>query len=274
MFEPLGRLVSRYWLGVCLAWLAGLAVLHFYAPPFSEVTKDEDIRFFPPDYPTVRGYEILTRAFPTDVGTSDLVVVVVREDGPLSPADFTFVDELARRIDELRTLYADRDFRLAPVRSYRTPVMGKLLTSEDGRATIVVTRCGWPLTASKVIEVVGAVRGVIDEMKHKKEVPPGITLAVTGSAAVGADMQEAQLESLDASLIWTIILVVLILMLVYRSPLLTLIPLSTITIAIIVSKGLLALLSLVPWFDFQVMKITDIFIVVLLFGAGTDYCRD
>ncbi len=272
MFEQLGRLVSRYWLAVCLAWFAVLGGLHFFAPPFSEVTKDEDIRFFPPDYPTVRGYEILSRAFPADVGTSDLVVVVVREDGPLSKADFAFVDELARRIDELRSLYADRDFRLAPVRSHRTPVMGQLFTSKDGRATTIVTRCGWPLTASKVIEVVGTVRGVIEEMRQKGEIPPGITVAVTGSAAVGADMQEAQLESLDASLIWTIVLVVLILMLVYRSPLLTLIPLSTITLAIVISKGLLASLSLVPWFDFQVMKITDIFIVVLLFGAGTDYC--
>lgn len=272
MFRLLGRLVQRYWLAVLLLWALGVALLHHFAPPFSEVTKDEDIRFFPPEYPTVRGYSILSKAFPEDVGSSEIVVLVRRTDGPLSTADFAFVDLLTTRLDELRTQYPEKDYRIAPLKNYRTPVMGELLTSEDRRATIIVTRCGWPLTASKIIEVVQAVRDTIGEMRDRKEIPPGIDVAVTGSAAVGADMQIAQLESLERSHIWTIILVVSILLLVYRSPLLPLIPLTAITLAIIVSKDILASLSLVPGLNFQVMKITDIFIVVLLFGAGTDYC--
>jgi RND superfamily putative drug exporter len=272
MFERLGWMVSRYWFLVLGVWVVGVAALRLWAPPFEEVTKDDDIRFFPPEYSTVQGLQLLQKSFPEDAGSSELVIVVVRENGKLSPADFAFVDLLTRRLNEVRQSFPERDYRLGQVVNYATPVLGQLLISQNQRATLLMMHCGWPFTAAKVIEVTTRIRSVLRDMVQRGEIPEGLRVATTGSAAVGADMQIAQQESLDASLIWTIILVVGILLLVYRSPMLAVIPLVTITLSIICSKALLASLALIPGLNFQVMKITDIFIVVLLFGAGTDYC--
>ncbi len=109
----------------------------------------------------------------------------------------------------------------------------------------------------------------------RRNVPPapvGLELAVTGSAVVGHDTNKAAGESIQNTTNSTIILVVLILLVVYRSPLLAMVPLVTIALSVFVSLRLIALLTRVPGLGFQVISITRVFIVVVLFGAGTDYC--
>ena len=63
-----------------------------------------------------------------------------------------------------------------------------------------------------------------------------------------------------------------ILLIVYRSPLLALIPLVTIALSVWISLMAIASLTKVPGLHFQVINITNIFVIVVLFGAGTDYC--
>ena len=50
------------------------------------------------------------------------------------------------------------------------------------------------------------------------------------------------------------------------------IPLITIVLSVMVSLRLIALLTFVPGLGFKVINITQVFVIVVLFGAGTDYC--
>ena len=118
-----------------------------------------------------------------------------------------------------------------------------------------------------------AVDRILDWLKTERPpAPAGLELAVTGSAVVGHDTNKAAGESIQNTTNSTIILVVLILLVVYRSPLLAMVPLVTIALSVFVSLRLIALLTDVPGLGFQVINITRVFIVVVLFGAGTDYC--
>ena len=85
-------------------------------------------------------------------------------------------------------------------------------------------------------------------------------------------MNEASNKSIANTTYTTIALVVVILLVVYRSPLLALIPLVTIALSVCdLAEGDRAA-DQVPGLNFQVINITNIFVIVVLFGAGTDYC--
>ena len=67
----------------------------------------------------------------------------------------------------------------------------------------------------------------------------------------------------------TIVLVVVLLLVIYRSPVSPLIPLSAVTVAYLIARGIVAYLG-----D-NVMTITsyaNVMVVVVMYGAGTDYC--
>ena len=51
------------------------------------VTKDDDVRFFPPGSASVIGQDLLERGFPRDASSSQLVLVYERKDHAVTPAD-------------------------------------------------------------------------------------------------------------------------------------------------------------------------------------------
>jgi RND superfamily putative drug exporter len=98
----------------------------------------------------------------------------------------------------------------------------------------------------------------------------GLQVHTTGSAGIGRDLTKACGDSLDHTTWATIILVIVVLLCVYRAPLLALVPLVTIAISVWVSLKLLAIMTLLP--GVHLVTISKIFAIVILYGAGTDYC--
>ena len=68
---------------------------------------------------------------------------------------------------------------------------------------------------------------------------------------MGRDTNTAASESIRNTTNSTIVLVVLILLIVYRSPLLAMVPLVTIALSVFVSLRLIALLTSVPGLGFR-----------------------
>ena len=95
MFESIAGLVNRRGWLIVLAWLALAGLLAWRAPAWSAVSRDDDVRFFPADYPSVLGQDLLERGFPDNTSSSSVVVVVERRDGPLSRPDLAYADALS-----------------------------------------------------------------------------------------------------------------------------------------------------------------------------------
>jgi RND superfamily putative drug exporter len=267
MFNKLGRFTAAHpWL-ICLGWLAVAVAVGILAPAWDERAADDDIRFLPARCDSVRGYRLLEQAFPQDVFASRLIVAVERADAALTPADFSLVDDFVAGLNRLRQ--DEPALQIARINSHRDPFLGKRLVSADGRCTLIQVSLGTPYLAVQTRTTVDAaercIRGRLAEAGS--DVP---AVQLTGPAGIGRDLISASANSLESTTLATIVLVVVILLLVHRAPLMALIPLGTIAVSVWVALKILALCTLIP--GFCVVNISQIFAVVMLYGAGTDYC--
>src|SRR2546428_4614314 len=103
MFRRLGRFTAAYPWTICAVWLALGAGLALIAPHWDTRTQDDDMRFVPDRFTSVRAYQILEKAFPKDVSACRLIFALEREDAALSDADFALVDGLVNDLEKLRS---------------------------------------------------------------------------------------------------------------------------------------------------------------------------
>lgn len=266
MFTFLGRLTTRHpWL-CCLAWLVMGGSLWLVAPRWDARAQDDDIRFLPDRCPSVRGYRLLAQAFPQDVFASRVIFAVERDQKPLSQRDFAVVDRLVRELEQLR--HEEPELQIGKITSYEDAVIGSRLISADRQCTLVQASLGTPFLATQT-------RTTVDRAEARLRqcfagAGDGLRLMVTGPAGIGRDLTQASAEGLEGTTLATVVLVVVVLLLVYRAPLLALVPLGTIALSVWVALQLLALFTLLP--GVHLVNVSRVFAVVILYGAGTDYC--
>ncbi len=161
-----------------------------------------------------------------------------------------------------------------------TKVRGNMLASKNGHAVLVVVETRNEFMATDNIRVLQEATQYVETWRQRAREAglEHLEIGVTGNAAIGGEMLMAAKESIANTELYTILLVIVILLLIYRTPMLLTVPLLSIAVSFIISSWLVALLTqvhLLPgmeWFDFKVFKTSRIFIVVILFGAGTDFC--
>jgi len=273
MTARLGAFVSRYWPAVLLAWVVAIVAIRWTAPPWDAVTRDGDFAYLPSQTSSARGERLLEEAFPQTLSKSEVVLVVARRDGPLTKEDLAVADALVARYTPV-----DSSGPITDVLSHQTEVVGQKLVSApgpEGQALLILLQLRNEFMAVGNMKLLEEINATLEEMGRGADFPAGLQLGVTGSAAIGADMLASAEESIKNTEWATIVLVLLILLVVYRSPGLVVVPLATIAISVVVATGVVALA--VRWsdllgLDFMIFKTTRIFIVVILFGAGTDYC--
>lgn len=172
------------------------------------------------------------------------------------------------------------DWNQFDVLTRHTMVRGDMLASPDGHAVLVVVESRNEFMATDNIRVLQEATQYVEAWRKKadEEGLSHLEIGVTGNAAIGGEMLLAAKESIANTELYTILLVVLILLVIYRTPMMLTVPLLSIAVSFIISSWLVALLTQVhylpglEWVDFKVFKTSRIFIVVILFGAGTDFC--
>ena len=271
MFQSLARLVNHHGWVIIAGWVIVTAALIYIAPAWESVTKDDDVGFFPAGYPSVIGQSLLRRGFPNDAASSQCVVVAERVGGKLTRDDYDHVVKLSKRLSQVKL--EEPALGIRQVIDYRVPVLGPRLMGDaiegPGQSTLILVSLKGTYIAKQTRLAVDRLMKLLASFEKP---PEGLEIKMTGSAAVGHDMNKSAESSVSKTTWATIGLVVLILLIVYQSPLLALIPLATIALSVVVSLSAIASLTLVPGLKFQVINITNIFVIVVLFGAGTDYC--
>ena len=176
------------------------------------------------------------------------------------------------------------------VRTFRDRKIGKLLESSDGRASLVIVELTAEFLNRENRETIDAIEKLIrNEVEQpvgtlwaadrpvwkQSGLKPGIIqqrlgVATSGEATVGRDMLRASDESANATEFWTVVLVIFLLVLLYRAPVVALIPMVTVAVAVQIAMNLLQLGAL--WGIVDLFRGIEVYVTVLCYGAGVDYC--
>jgi RND superfamily putative drug exporter len=175
-------------------------------------------------------------------------VVVYHRPAGLTPADEALAGEDSRRF--------------AAVDGVAGPVIGPV-PADDGTALRVIV----PVADGEGWEAIGVTVAGLREVVAAHEAT-GLTMYVTGPAGVLADTATA-FAGIDSTLLYAALAVVVIILLVtYRSPVLWLLPVLTAGVALTVAQAVIYLLA---GAGLTVNSQSAGILVVLVFGAGTDY---
>jgi putative drug exporter of the RND superfamily len=196
-------------------------------------------------------------------------VIVFNRKGGLTPDDLNAIGRLGRGLGRLGItgaspivdpFSAEAGRPLGSVADYAHGV-GPI--SKDGEAALLVLA----LNAADH----GAIRGGVTKIREylAAHPVPGLRAFVTGPAGVAADLDQVADEAGRTLLIATLGLVLILLLLVYRAPLLALLPLIAVGAAYTVAIGIAYLVIKAGWI--VVNSEGTFLLLVLVFGAGTDY---
>lgn len=251
MFTRLGMQVTAHPWRVIAIWVVAAAVIVAFSPGLP--TTSDESEFLPRHYESIRAQEARTESFPTAFSPS-VVVVFHRTDGkPLTAADSRGVRRIA-----------------ADVRDRKLPLIERLVAGAPSPNRLVQTvGVQMPdMTPSNQDELFGAVKSL---RKNLKQATAGtaLTEGTTGAVAQGYDQHQASGNADVIVAFGTVVLIVVLLLAIFRSPIVAVLPVLLVGLAAVVAYGLIALLVEAAGLKAD-SSITSLLIVVLL-GIGTDY---
>jgi putative drug exporter of the RND superfamily len=258
---PRGRWVTvAVWIALGIAGL--VARTHI-----NDVTAAGQNSYLPAHAESTRVVDLMQRDFK---GGNDVPVLVLFErNGGLSTADLNTIGRLGKGLERLGLSGATPVF--APFSGETKQPLGELTRvargvgpiSRDGEAALVALAIDTE-DRGAVVHGVKKIRAYLAAHRH-----PGLRSYVTGPGGVAADLEQVAEDAGQTLLIATLSLVLLLLMLVYRAPLLALMPLLVVGTAYLIAIGLTYLL--IESGLITVNTEGTFLLLVLIFGAGTDY---
>jgi putative drug exporter of the RND superfamily len=229
---------------VIAVWVVVAAALAM-GPKLQSVTTNDASRSLPPSLESRRADALQQAKFANAKGTP--VIVVYSANEALTAEQKAAIEQGAVWLKS----------GAEPITSTRVEY------AEDGRgALIFATLAGNPGEE--------AFRDSVQAMRdHFGDSVAGMEVRVTGPGGLITDVYQIFLNADIKLLIGTVILVLVLLLLIYRSPVLPFVPLLAVGFGYFVAGGILALVAKAT--DQMLSGQAASLMVILLFGAGTDY---
>lgn len=255
MFARLGRGVVRHPWWTILAWVVVAAGLIAFAPELKTKTDQED--FLPTKYESIQAAKLGEQAFPSaDQKTSPAMIVIKRSDGSkLTAADSQKIAQVAKAIEGKKIPGVTKVAATPPAKDRSIQLIGVPLPND--------------FNDSKAMDTAkDAVKKLRTETTAQLRGSP-LTYGVTGDQASTVDNEESDKNTMAMIGIATIVLIIVLLGLIFRSPIASILPIIVIVAVSMVSNAVTAIVG--NTFDLNFDKGFDMIIVVVLYGIGTDY---
>jgi putative drug exporter of the RND superfamily len=234
---------------VLVFWIAVFAAAWSLAGKLNSAQQNDASAWLPNNAESTQVVELAKRFAPSDIFPA--LVVYERPDGAVTQADQAKVGADVKAF--------------AGVRDVTGEILGPI-PSQDGRALQVVVPIkvaeegnGWEELTPRIEELRSIAQADTD----------GLGVYVTGPAGYFADFANV-FSGFDSTLLYiTAVIVIVILLITYRSPVLWILPLTCVFVALTAAQAVIYLLARNG--GLTVNGQSAFILTVLVFGAGTDY---
>ena len=243
---------------VVAIWLVALFALGPLAGKFEDAQENDPADYLPANAESVKTIDRLD-GFPSD-DEADAIVVFHR-DGGLTAGDRAAIARVRTAINERVRPAINTQLRDTVAET------GPAQISGDGATALLTTPITVPEEASGDAE--DLLTDTPEEIKEQLgSLPSGLEAKVTGPAGFAADAVEVFNDINGVLLFATAGLVLVLLIVIYRSPIFWLIPFFSVLLAEVTTRGLGYLIADA---GVTVTGRSEGILPVLVFGAGTDY---
>ncbi|WP_051317979.1 MMPL family transporter [Cohnella thermotolerans] len=244
------------WLVVAL-WLAAVVGLALGAPDMQQLVRDKGQITVPDNYPSMEANRLLAEMSGANSGSdTESTVLVFHGERKLSDAE---MEDIRHGIEELKSNRDKLGIR-SVINSFDTPELAKQEVSADGRTVLALVEVS--LEGRTAAEARDALYDAVKDVK--------VEHYYTGNWLIQEDVVQSSEEGLKKTEWITVVFILAILFVVFRSAFAPFVPLLTIGISYLASQSIVA--YLVKYLDFPLSTFTQIFLVAIMFGIGTDYC--
>ncbi|WP_373229111.1 MMPL family transporter [Cohnella sp.] len=250
--------ISKLRYAILAAWIVMASLSLFVLPDLHTIVRNTEQKFLPAHAESIRATKLLQQINPSARSLSNAVLVLSRKEG-LMESDKNWMQHLLSQIETRKA-----ELGITSILSSQSqPELSERLHSKDGSTLLAIV-------SLPEADFEDSTQNTLIKLKELLEAAPEGTLAtLTGSAPLAQDFQQTSQDGLHRTELLTIGIVLIILLLVFRSPITPIIPLLTIGLSLLISRGLIAVAAAI---GMPVSHFTESFLIAVLFGAGTDYC--
>ncbi|OBH05603.1 transporter [Mycobacterium sp. E2699] len=258
----LADFVVRWPWAVIAVWVAIAVALPLSLPSLGEMAQKHPLSILPSDAPSNVTARKMTEAF-HESGSDNLLLVVLTDDKGLGPADEAayrkVVDALHR---DTRDVLMVQDF-------VSTPPLRSVVTSKDNKAWVLPVGLAGELGTPRSFDAFNRVGDIVKRALNPAPAGAHLTANITGPAATVADLTVAGDRDRLPIELAIAVLVLIVLLVVYRSAVTMLLPLITIGLSLVIAQAVVAGYSQVTGSGVSNQSI--VFLSAIMAGAGTDY---
>ncbi len=244
---------------VLAAWVLATVLIVPLAPTLSDITTNDPLQFLPGDAESTRAAELERDRYPS---ATTPAIIVVRNDDGLTEQDFAAASEIN---DQIVAMIDEPDSNVDSVVSiYTIPQAESELVSVDGTTMTMIVNISGSSNESPYLDRIDAIREVTGPVDSAE-----LQVKVSGPGGLVADLVSVFANIDGFLLIVTVVLVLTLLIIIYRSPVVAFVPILIVGLVFQLSGGIAA--AVLEAIDFPVNGQATGIMTVILFGAGTDY---
>jgi RND superfamily putative drug exporter len=257
-YPAIPRFIRLFCVPVLLGWLAVSAIVNFVVPQLEVVGQEHSVSMTPDDAPSLQATRLVGKLF-EEFDSNSSAMIVLESEKPLD-------DEAHRYYDDLITkLRADTEHIQHVQDFWGDPLTAAGAQSADNKATYVQIYLAGNQGETLANESAQAVKDVV-----AVDPPPvGLKVYVTGSGPLASDQQHAGDESLPMVTAVTIAVILVILLLVYRSVVTLIAVLLMVMLELVAARGVVAFLGYYEVIGLSTFAVN--LLTTLAIAAGTDY---